>query len=100
MRFQTRSGRDERSSRASGSARGEHNIGQLCRQEFGDHAYLVGFGTQSGTVAVASNWDGPTEIKDVRPSLAESYEAVFHATGIPRFMLNLRNGPLAMRDRR
>ena len=75
------------------SARGEHNIGQLCRQEFGDHAYLVGFGTHSGTVAVASNWDGPTEIKDVRPSLAESYEAVFHATGIPRFMLNLRDGP-------
>lgn len=75
------------------SARGEHNIGQLCRQEFGDRAYLVGFGTHSGTVAAASNWDGPMEIKDVRPSLAESYEAVFHATGIPRFMLNLRDGP-------
>ena len=75
------------------SARGEYNIGHLCRQEFGDRAYLVGFGTHSGTVAAASNWDGPMEIKDVRPSLAESYEAVFHATGIPRFMLNVRDSP-------
>ena len=75
------------------SARGEYDIGHLCRQEFGDRAYLVGFGTHSGTVAAASNWDGPMEIKDVRPSLAESYEAVFHATGIPRFMLNVRDSP-------
>jgi protein-L-isoaspartate(D-aspartate) O-methyltransferase len=35
--------------------RGEHNIGHLCRQEFGDSAYLVGFGTNSGTVAAASD---------------------------------------------
>ena len=73
------------------SARGEHNIGQLCRQEFGDRAYLVGFGTHIGTVAAASDWDGPMEIKNVRPSLEESYEAVFHATGLPRFMLGLRD---------
>jgi erythromycin esterase-like protein len=75
------------------SARGEHNIGQLCRQEFGDRAYLIGFGTHSGTVAAATDWDGPMEIKTVRPSLQESYEAVFHATGLPRFMLALREGP-------
>ena len=73
------------------SARGEHNIGQLCRQEFGDRAYLIGFGTHSGTVAAATDWDGPMEIKDVRPSLEESYEAVFHTTGLSRFLFNLRN---------
>lgn len=72
------------------SARGEHNIGQLCRKEYGDRAYLIGFGTHSGTVAAASDWDGPMEIKTVRPSLAESYEAVFHEARIPRFMLSLR----------
>ncbi|MEY9642036.1 protein-L-isoaspartate(D-aspartate) O-methyltransferase [Bradyrhizobium japonicum] len=38
------------------AARGEHNIGQLCRKEFGAQAYLVGFGTHSGTVAAASDW--------------------------------------------
>jgi protein-L-isoaspartate(D-aspartate) O-methyltransferase len=72
------------------AARGEYNIGQLCRKEFGDQAYLVGFGTHSGTVAAASAWDGPMEIKDVRPSLQDSYEQLCHATGHARFMLGLR----------
>ena len=72
------------------AARGEHNIGQLCRKEFGDKAYLVGFGTHSGTVAAASDWDGPMEIKKVRPALPNSYEQLCHATGLARFMLGLR----------
>ena len=72
------------------AARGEYNIGQLCRKEFGDQAYLVGFGTHSGTVAAASAWDGPMEIKNVRPSLQNSYEQLCHATGHARFMLGLR----------
>ena len=71
--------------------RGEHNIGHLCRQEFGDSAYLVGFGTNSGTVAAASDWDGPMEIKKVQPALPKSYEQLCHATGHPRFMLTLRD---------
>ena len=72
------------------AARGEYNIGQLCREAFGDQAYLVGFGTHSGTVAAASAWDGPMEIKAVRPALADSYEQLCHATGLARFMLGLR----------
>ena len=72
------------------SARGEHNIGQLCREEFGGQAYLVGFGTHSGTVAAATDWGGPMEIKNVRPSLPNSYEQLCHATGLARFMLGLR----------
>ena len=39
------------------SRRGEHNIGQLCRVAFGSQARLVGFGTHTGTVAAASDWD-------------------------------------------
>ena len=72
------------------AARGEYNIGQLCREEFGDQAYLVGFGTHSGTVAAASDWDGPMEVKKVRPALQGSYEQLCHATGLARFMLGLR----------
>ena len=72
------------------AARGEHNIGQLCREKFGDRAYLIGFGTNSGTVAAASEWDGPMEVKKVRPALANSYEQLCHATGLARFMLGLR----------
>ncbi len=72
-------------------SRGEHNIGHLCRQEFGGSAYLVGFGTNSGTVAAASDWDGPMEIKEVQPALPKSYERLCHATGHSRFMLGLRD---------
>jgi protein-L-isoaspartate(D-aspartate) O-methyltransferase len=72
------------------AARGEYNIGNLCREEFGDAAYTVGFGTDHGFVAAASDWDGPMEVKAVRPALAESYERLCHEAGVPRFLLPLR----------
>jgi protein-L-isoaspartate(D-aspartate) O-methyltransferase len=73
------------------SARGEYNIGQLCRQEFGTQCYSIGFGTDHGTVAAASDWDGPMEIKTVRSALENSYERLSHESGVPRFMLGLRD---------
>jgi protein-L-isoaspartate(D-aspartate) O-methyltransferase len=73
------------------SARGEHNIGQLCRKEFGDRCYAIGFGTDHGTVAAASDWDGPMEIKTVRPAVKNSYELICHEAGVPHFMLPLRD---------
>jgi len=72
------------------SARGEFNIGQLCRKKFGDGCYTIGFGTDRGTVAAATDWDGPMEIKKVRPALNNSYEKLCHEAGVPRFMLGLR----------
>ncbi len=83
------------------AARGEHNLGQLCRKAFGEQAYLIGFGTHSGTVAAASEWNGPMEVKTVRPALPKSYEQLCHATGLARFMLGLRGradlcGPAAL----
>jgi erythromycin esterase-like protein len=69
---------------------GELNVGQLLRQRYGKDAVLVGFTTYTGTVTAASNWDAPAERKRVRPALAGSYEELFHATGIPGFLLNLR----------
>ena len=50
------------------SARDEYNIGHLCRQEFGNASYSIGFGTHGGTVAAASNWDEPMQIKTIRPA--------------------------------
>ena len=73
------------------AARGEYNIGHLCRQEFGNAAYSIGFGTDHGTVAAASDWDGPMEVKVVRPAVPESYERLCHEAGAPRFLLRLRN---------
>ncbi|NDW01133.1 alpha/beta family hydrolase [Salipiger sp. PrR002] len=72
-----------------GSARGELNIGQLCREEFGRRAVLIGFGTHSGTVAAASEWDAPMEVKTVRPSRPDSYEALCHGVGEKRFLLDM-----------
>jgi protein-L-isoaspartate(D-aspartate) O-methyltransferase len=70
--------------------RGEHNVGHLCRQAFRDEAYLVGFGTDHGTVAAAPDWDEPMEIMAVRPAHPQSYERLCHDTGIPAFLLALR----------
>jgi protein-L-isoaspartate(D-aspartate) O-methyltransferase len=76
-------------------ARGETNIGELCRRGFGDAAYSIGFATDHGKVAAASDWGGPMEIKAVRPSHEHSYERVCHDSGVRRFLLGLRdNGEL------
>jgi protein-L-isoaspartate(D-aspartate) O-methyltransferase len=71
-------------------SRGEYNLGHLCRKEFGSQAYAIGFGTNTGTVAAASNWDGPMEIKQVMPAIPESYEGTFHKVGIANFCFDLR----------
>jgi erythromycin esterase-like protein len=76
-----------------GRERGELNIGQLARERFGERARLIGFGTHSGTVAAADDWDEPMRIKTVLPSRADSHEHRCHATGIPRFLLDLRDDP-------
>jgi len=73
------------------SARGEFNIGQLVRQEYADAAYLIGFGTDHGTVAAASEWGGPMEVKQIQASHIDSYERVFHEVDTDNFLLPLRN---------
>lgn len=75
-----------------GQARDELNIGQLCREHYGDEARLIGFGTHGGTVAAATDWDGPMEIKRVNPSRPGSYERQCHDSGVARFLLDLREG--------
>lgn len=75
-----------------GSVRGEHNIGQLVRERWGEGAALIGFGTHTGTVTAASDWDGDHEVKRVRPSLQDSYERACHDSGIARFLLDLAPG--------
>ncbi len=73
------------------SLRGEHNIGQLSRREFGANAFIIGFGTDHGTVAAATNWDDPMEVKQVRAALPRSYERLCHESGVPAFLLHLRH---------
>jgi protein-L-isoaspartate(D-aspartate) O-methyltransferase len=75
-----------------GKARDETNIGQLCREQFGTSAALIGFGTDHGTVAAADDWDGPMKVKTMRPAHSESYERVCLDSGIRRFLVDLRDG--------
>jgi erythromycin esterase-like protein len=75
-----------------GQVRGEHNIGQLARNRFGEDAALIGFGTDHGTVAAASDWDGPMEIKPVRPAREDSYEGRSRDASIRAFFLETGSG--------
>ncbi|GIZ52543.1 erythromycin esterase family protein [Noviherbaspirillum aridicola] len=75
---------------------GQHNLGQLVRQRVGrDRCFLLGFSTHAGTVTAASEWDSPAELKQVRPSHDQSFERLFHDTGLPNFFLPLRASPAA-----
>ncbi|HTJ84433.1 MAG TPA: erythromycin esterase family protein, partial [Polyangiaceae bacterium] len=72
------------------SARGEHNVGQLCRALPEVEPFIIGFGTDHGTVAAASDWDEPMERMRVRAAIDGSYEALFHRAGRAAFTLPLR----------
>jgi protein-L-isoaspartate(D-aspartate) O-methyltransferase len=80
------------------ASRGEFNIGSLCRSAFAKDMYSIGFGTDNGTVAAASDWDGPMEVKPLRPAMEQSYERLFHETTLPGFSLGLRDTAARLRD--
>jgi len=74
------------------AARGETNIGQLVRQDFGlQNTFNVGFTTYTGTVTCADDWDQPVQTKEVNPALPNSYEDLFHKVQIPNFSLHFRS---------
>src|SRR3546814_14964786 len=72
---------------------GEFNIGELCRTAYGEEAVLIGFGTDKGTVAAASDWGAEMEIKAVRPARPDSYEHAFRSTGLARTLPDWRRSP-------
>jgi erythromycin esterase-like protein len=71
---------------------GELNVGHLMRREHGAGAVLVGFTTYEGQVIAADEWGSQGRRMRIRPALEESYSALFHATGVGKFLLNLRGG--------
>jgi erythromycin esterase-like protein len=79
---------------------GELNLGQLCRQRYGDRVVSVGFGTDRGTVRAAHAWDGAGEVMRVNPALPGSVEALCAAAsaqegGHAAFALDLAAGGAA-----
>ncbi|WP_324753235.1 erythromycin esterase family protein [Roseovarius sp. Pro17] len=58
---------------------------------YGKHTTaLISFGTASGTVAAASDWDAPVEIKTLRPPRPDSFEALLHDVDQHRFLFDFR----------
>lgn len=83
-------------------ARGEYNIGQLCRGAFGRDCVSIGFGTDRGRVAAADDWGGEVRIKDVTPSRRDSWEHLFLRAGRAQSLTDWRSdeGLAAALDRR
>ena len=76
--------------------RGELNLGQLVREEYGDEQVrLIGFSTNTGTVTAAHDWDEPGHRMRVNPALKGSYERIMadfsEERDVPRFLLSLLN---------
>lgn len=71
---------------------GEFNIGELVRKSYGDKAALVGFGTDRGTVAAASDWGADMQVMKVRPARDDSWEGAFRRTGYARTLTDWRGG--------
>ncbi|WP_296225679.1 erythromycin esterase family protein [Ralstonia sp. UBA689] len=78
---------DARATESAG--RREWNLGQLVREQVHSAALLVGFTTYTGHVCAASEWGGEPETKWVRPARPDSWEHLFHSTGLDRFFLPL-----------
>jgi erythromycin esterase-like protein len=71
------------------SALGELNLGQLVRERYPTACCAIGMTTHEGEVTAAHEWDEPAALRRVRPSLAGSYERLFHDTGPGLFVLPL-----------
>jgi protein-L-isoaspartate(D-aspartate) O-methyltransferase len=69
----------------------EFNLGQQVRETFADSAYLIGFATDHGTVAAASEWGGPMQVMQIPPSNRDSYGYLFHQVKTDNFLLPLRD---------
>jgi len=62
-------------------------LGQLMRERHPGDVALVGFTTHDGNVLCADDWDEPAHRESVRPSLPESWEAMFHDAELPLCMM-------------
>ncbi|WP_272022986.1 erythromycin esterase family protein [Olleya namhaensis] len=71
-------------------ARGEINIGHLCKEHFGSKSYHIGFGTNTGTVAASKNWGEKMNKMPIKDAVDNSYENLCNKTNVSNFTLPLR----------
>ena len=78
---------------------GELNVGQLCKAKFGDDCYNIGFMTDNGSVAAATEWDGPMQAQRLLPTRSDSFENLFHrARENSNYFLPLRTAPVELKN--
>jgi len=63
---------------------GEISLGQVMRERHPDDTALIGMTTHGGAVTCARGWDEPTQVTAIPPSLAGSWEHLFHASELSR----------------
>ena len=68
-----------------------HSLGERIRKVFPKHSYLVGFGTDRGTVRAAPGWKKSAQIMQVPSSHADSFEHLLHTAKADNFLFPLRN---------
>ena len=79
-------------------ARGEHNLGQLARENHPGDVAVVGFGTHRGSVVAGASWGADRKTMTVPPAREGSVGDVFHrATGDDCVFLDTDGPPLAER---
>jgi erythromycin esterase-like protein len=55
------------------------NVGQLVREQYGeDEAYIVGFGTYSGTAVASQRWGAAAQVMNVPEAQPNSWEGILH----------------------
>jgi erythromycin esterase len=76
----------------------EKNLGNHLRDRYGDQMIVIGFTTHHGAVRARRREEGgvqpgPLVAAPLAPVTTVSVEAVFQETGLPRFILDLRDLP-------
>lgn len=74
---------------------GQHNVGQLVRQQWPHDAFIVGLTTTTGTVTAANDWGGPMLRRHVRTAGPGTFEHDFSLWSAPDFVTITGHGPLA-----
>lgn len=73
-----------------------HNIGQLSREALGrENVFSIGFGTYTGQVLAAREWEGDMQTMNTPEARPGSWERLLEETGYSKLYVNFRDDDLA-----
>ncbi len=78
---------------------GNHNIGQLARENLGhDNVFLIGFGCHKGEVLAGSSWGSPRQTMTMPEAAENTVDYIFSQVDIPNYYIiiddNIRHNTL------